>query len=76
VKEYKKNFETKLSKNIKDDKKSFFAYARSKVKKSKVKVGPVTDGEGRLVTDSAGMTEVFNEQFSAVFRGYDLYSAS
>ena len=29
------------------------------------------DGDGRLVTDSAGMTEVFNEQFSAVFTAED-----
>ena len=49
IKNAKRNFEYKLAQNIKKDKKSLFAYARSK-SKVKTKVGPLTDSKGRAVT--------------------------
>ena len=52
-------------------KKSFFAYAHSKTR-CRVKVGPVLDDNGRLVTDSSKITEVFNKQFSSVFTAEDV----
>ena len=42
IKKTRKEFEKKLAKDIKADRKSFFAYARSKCK-SKVKVGLIED---------------------------------
>jgi len=42
VKKSRRRFEYKLAQKIKDDKKSFFAYARSKTK-SRVQVGPLPD---------------------------------
>ena len=66
VKSAHRNFETKLARNIKQDRKSFFAYARSRVK-SRVKVGHIRDKQGQLVTEAEKMAEVFNDQFSSVF---------
>ena len=47
IKKAKKEFESKLAKKIKEDKKSFFAYARSK-SRSKVKVGAIEDSQGEI----------------------------
>jgi len=71
VRESRRSFEFKLARNIRHAKKSFFAYARSKTR-CKVKVGPVLDDNGKLVTDSSEMAEVFNKQFSSVFTAEDV----
>jgi len=46
------NFEKKLALNIKNDTKSFFAYACSKTK-CKVQVGPLLNSDGDRVPDSS-----------------------
>ena len=69
VKEYKrakKQFERKLSKNIRMNPKSFYSYVRSKTK-SKDVVGPLKNGDGKLETSNEGMCNVLNEYFSTVF---------
>ena len=66
LKKAKKDFELKLAKNIKEDRKSFFAYARSK-SKSKVKVGSLADNDGCLQSDSKVKEELLNKFFSSVF---------
>jgi ribonucleases P/MRP protein subunit RPP40 len=65
-KKAKKNFEKKLSMNIKTDPKSFYAYTRSK---STVKqtVGPLKDSGGNLIVDNADMCSLLNGYFSSVF---------
>jgi len=70
VKKSRRHFERRLAQKIKDDKKSFFAYARSKTK-SRVQVGPLRDGSGQEVNEAGAMAEVFNEQFSSVFTAED-----
>ena len=64
-------FEHRLAQNIKDDRKSFFAYARSKTK-SRVQVGPLQDSRGQAVKEAGAMAEVFNQQFSSVFTSEDV----
>jgi len=51
--------------NIKDDRKSFFAYARSK-SKSNVRVGALEDNQGQLFSNAGEKAEILNE-FSSVF---------
>ena len=73
----KKNFETKLCKNMKDnikkDTKSFYAYVRSQ-SKTKVKVGPLIGEFGSTITDSKEMAEVLNNYFSSVYMQEDTSS--
>ena len=71
IKNAKRNFEYKLAQNIKKDKKSLFAYARSK-SKVKTKVGPLTDCKGRAVTSFLEMAEEFNECFASTFTKEDI----
>jgi len=59
-----------LAEKIKDDPKSFYAYVRSKTS-VKVKVGPLMK-EGKLISDSEGMSKVLNEYFSTVFTAEDM----
>jgi len=66
----KQLFELKLAQKIKTDKKSFFAYVKSKTK-TKVKVGPLTDTQGHKTGDSSRMVEIFNNQFSSIFTRED-----
>jgi len=66
VHQSRRTFESKLGSKIKDDKKSFFAYARCKAK-SKVKVEPLVGLDGVEVEDTLQIAEVFNNQFSSVF---------
>ena len=70
VKKAKKEYEQKLAQNIKIDKKSFFAYVRSK-KKSAVTVGPLVDGHGNLCDHPQQMVEIFNKEFCSVFSEED-----
>ena len=44
-------FEQNLANNIKLDSKSFYSYVRSK-QRSKVRVGPLKDSAGNIVSDS------------------------
>ena len=66
IRRAKRNFEVKLSDNIKTDKKSFYAYVRSRCK-SRVKVGPLVQESGSTVTDGKHIAEVLNDYFSSVF---------
>lgn len=70
TKQSKRSFELKLAQKIKTDKKSFFAYVKSKTK-TKVKVGPLTDTQGHETRDSSRMVEIFNDQFSSIFTRED-----
>jgi len=57
-----KKIESKLAQNIKNDKKSFFAYVRNKAK-VKPKVGPLAADNGDIVDDSTKMADEFNKKF-------------
>ena len=73
VKNSRRHFERKLSLNIKEDKKSFFAYARSKTK-TKVQAGPLRDEQGQEVSHPGEMADIFNKQFLSVFTAEDTTS--
>jgi len=62
----KKNFERKLAQNIKQDTKSFFAYARSR-SRSRIAPGPLVDDSGNDVESPSDITEEFNRYFASVF---------
>ena len=62
----KEKFETKLAQNIKHDTKSFFAYVRSK-SRTKDKVAPLLDENGKLSTDDKINASLLNNFFSSVF---------
>jgi len=57
-----------MAAKVKDDKKSFFAYVRSKLK-SKVKPDPLVDSDGKVLDDLEGMCNEFNRYFSSVYDG-------
>jgi len=56
---------------IKEDKKSFFTYVRSKAK-SRIKVGPTVDSDGKESCDASDIAEALIEQFASVFTEEDL----
>ena len=62
IKKARKEFEKKLAKNIKEDRKSFFAYARSK-SKTKVKVGSLENSHGNMQSESTAKAELLNNFF-------------
>jgi ribonucleases P/MRP protein subunit RPP40 len=62
----KRNFEKKLSDNIKNDSKSFYSYIRSK-QRTKDKVGPLKNSVGDVVTDDKEAANLLNNYFSSVF---------
>jgi len=66
VRQAKREFESKIAKNIKKDSKSFFKYFRSKTN-AKSFVGPLTDEKGNLISDDKQMGELLNTFFSSVF---------
>ena len=66
VKHSKIQFETKLAENIKEDKKSFFAYIRSKAK-ANTYPGPLLNSEGKLVETPIEIANKFNCYFCSVF---------
>jgi len=70
VSDSRRHFEKMLAMKIKDDKKSFFAYVRSKTK-SKVQVGPLRTTQGQEIADAGDMAESFNAQFASVFTAED-----
>jgi len=60
-----------LALKIKEDKKSFYADARSKTK-SRAQIGPLRNAEGKEINDAEAMDESFNEQFLSVFTTEDM----
>jgi len=60
VKKAKKSFEKMLARNIKADKKSFFAYVRSKTK-CKVRTGPLLNDRGEALMDLKETADAFNQ---------------
>jgi len=66
-------FEEKLSSNIKQDKKSFFAYSRSRTK-SKVHIGPISTSSGNMTNSGAELVNSFNDHFVNVFTAEDTSS--
>ena len=66
VRKSKRNFEHKLSQNIKSDSKSFYAYVRSK-QNLRDKGGPLEDNAGNIITEGVLMAEELNMHFSSVF---------
>ena len=71
VREAKLSFERKMAENIKYDKKSFFAYVRSK-SKSKVGVSKLMTDDGTVLEEDAMVAREFNEYFCSVFSREDL----
>jgi len=69
IRHAKSNFELKLAENIKEDPKSFYAYARSK-SKAKVGIGPLKIN-GKLIEDDLEMAKILNEYFASVFTRED-----
>ena len=69
--EAKRGFESRLADNIKNDKKSFFAYVRSK-SKSRVNIGSVRGSDGALIDNRQLISEEFNKFFSSVFTEEDM----
>ena len=66
IRQSRQNFEELLAKQIKDDRKSFFAYVRSK-SKCNIRVGDLSNSQGQLVSDATDKAELLNDFFSSVF---------
>ena len=73
VRKSKRNFEHKLAQNIKSDRKSFYAYVRSK-QNVRDKVGPLVDNAGNIIPQGFLMAEELNMHFSSVFTREDTSS--
>jgi hypothetical protein len=71
IRKAKKNFEINLAEQIKENPKLFYGYVRSK-SKTKVKVGPLENRDGKIVGDSKGMSKLLSEYFSSVFTEEEL----
>ena len=61
----------KIAFNIRHDRKSFYAYVRSK-QKVQDKVGPLEGSDGNIITEGFLMAENLNEYFSSVFTREDI----
>ena len=70
VRKAKGDFEIKLAAEIKRDSKSFFSYARSKLR-TKEQIGPLRDMTGNLIDEPKLMAMLLNEFFSSVFTTED-----
>ena len=66
IRKAKNNFEKKLVKSIKINPKSFYSYVRSRAK-TKDKVGPLKDANGKLILDDNDRAQLLNTFFSSVF---------
>ena len=64
-------FEYKLAQKVKSDKKSFFAYTRSKTR-CRTAPGPLLNQSGELIKGPQEMSEEFNSFFASVFTKEDL----
>ena len=62
----KSYMEAKAVNSIKKNSKYFFSYA-NKLSKTASKVGPLTDKNGNVVTDSKDMADILAKQFCSVF---------
>ena len=62
----KRNFETKLTANIRKDPKSFYSYVRFN-SKCNDRVGPLKDVNEDIVTDDLGMCNILNNFSTSVF---------
>ena len=71
IRKSKRTFEKKLTGNIKNYSKSFYAYVRSK-RKVRDKVGPLENNSGNIISDGFQMAEVLNEYFRSVFTTEDI----
>ena len=65
IRKAKADFERKIAEKIKEDPKSFYAYAREK-SKVRVRIGPLK-WKDKIVENSLEMARVLNEYFSSVF---------
>ena len=65
-----KDYETKLSQNIKRDSKSFYNYMKSKQKRN-TKIGPLKNNQGIMVTDNEETAEMLNKYFGSVLTQED-----
>ena len=70
IKKAKRNFEKKLSQNIKHDSKSFFAYVRSK-SKCKIETGTLIDDNNVTLNTDSAIADHFNNYFGSVFTRED-----
>ena len=66
IRRAKRSFEKKLATNIDIDKRSFYAYVRSRAK-SKSTVGPLVDNSGDIAVLPQEMANKFNQYFASVF---------
>ena len=66
----KRNVEHKLANNIKSDRKSIYAYVRSK-QNVRDRVGPLEDNAGNIIIQGVLMAEELNMHFSSVFTRED-----
>ena len=73
VRKSKRNFEHKLAQIKKSDRKSVYAYVRSK-QNVRYKVGPLEDNAGNIITQGVLMAEELNMHFSSVFTREDTSS--
>ena len=65
LKRCRRNSDKQLASNIKEDAKSFYAYAGSKNKSSKI--GPLLDDNGNVTSTEQDMAREFNQFFTTVF---------
>jgi len=68
VKTARRNFEEQLARKIKNDRKSFYEYVRSK-SKSSGKIRSLENDHGQLISKTENKVEVLNEFFCSVFTG-------
>ena len=66
IRRSKRSFEKKLAMNIDLDRKSFYAYVRSRSRSRHV-VGPLVDDQGDTTNSPQDLAEKFNTYFSSVF---------
>ena len=66
VRKAKYNYEKKLVVNIKKDAKSFYAYMR-RPEKTKIRVGPLVDGNWTLKASSEDMSKELNLYYASIF---------
>ena len=71
----KEKFERKLSENINNDSKSFFAYIRTK-SRTKAKLAPLVNKLGELSLDDRSNANILNNSFSSVFTKENIESMS
>ena len=71
IRRSKRSFEKKLAMNIDSDRKSFYAYVRSR-SRSRHTVGPLVNDQGDVTNSPHDLAEKFNIYFSSVFTAENL----